>query len=151
MKKKNKERQKTTSCGAITWRVREGRLEILLIKQFEHRETWGIPKGHINREESLEGCALREVLEETGVFVSLGDRLSDCHAHMKKEDKRVVTFLATPVDQNAEPSHTGPESEVADVKWVSVDALPLLVIYQQDLIYEAIRVLRSRLNGSESR
>ncbi len=146
MKKKNKERQKTTSCGAITWRVRDGKLQVLLIKQFEHRETWGIPKGHIHNNESLEGCAFREVLEETGIRIDLGTRLPDCHAHMKKEDKRVVTFLATPTHSSAEPCHTGPESEVADVKWTNVDELPPLVIYQQELVHSTVKMLQERLN-----
>jgi len=147
MKKKNKERQHTTSCGAITWRVREGALELLLIKQFEHKETWGIPKGHINSDETFEGCAIREVFEETGVQVVLSSEMLDCHAHMKKEVKRVIAFLAVPKDQNAVLSSTGPESEVADVKWIQADRLPPIVAYQQSMIANAIEMLVTRLHG----
>ncbi len=147
MKKKNKERQQTTSCGAITWRIHEGALELLLIKQFEHKETWGIPKGHINKEETLQECALREVFEETGIRVELAERLPDCHAHMKKECKRVVAFLATSQDPSAQPSSVGPESEVADVKWIAVDRLPPIVAYQQSLVAAAVEILKARLNG----
>lgn len=146
MSKKNKERQKTTSCGAVAWRVNDGRLELLLIKQFAHKDSWGIPKGHSNPGESLEDCALREVREETGVGVRLGSRLPDCHTYFKHEDKTVVSYLARPLDDQAEPKSDDPDSEVADARWISIDQLPRLHNYQQPLITEAIRRLQEMLN-----
>ena len=145
MSKKNKERRKTTSCGAVVWRVREGKLELLLIKQFEHRDSWGIPKGHVDAGESLETCALREVREETGVAVRLVERLPDCSCFVKHEDKTVVSWLAVPVDANAEPAHDDPDSEVADARWIPVDQLPRIHVYQQPLIAVAIGRLQLSL------
>lgn len=145
MSKKNKERQKTTSCGAVVWRVKEGQLELLLIKQFEHRDSWGIPKGHVDSGESLETCALREVREETGVQVKLGERLPDCSCSMKHEDKTVVSWLAQPVNPGAEPDHDDPDSEVADARWIPVDKLPKIHVYQQSLIAVAVGRLQLSL------
>jgi 8-oxo-dGTP pyrophosphatase MutT (NUDIX family) len=124
------------SCGAITWRLNRGLVEILLIKQFRDKELWGIPKGHINKEESIAACAIREVFEETGVLIELGVRLSDCLIRQKTKQKKVVSFLATPLSHD-EPRHDGYDSEVADAKWFDVKNLPNLVSYQRVLIKEA--------------
>lgn len=150
MSKKNKERRKkTTSCGAVVWRINEGKLELLLIKQFAHKDSWGIPKGHVHEGESLEECALREVREETGVNVKLGTRLPDCTANLKNENKTVVSFLAVPVGSH-EPLHDDPDSEVADARWIPVDALPKLVVYQQSLLATAIEALTTPAARGES-
>lgn len=130
------------SCGALAWRVEEGKINILLIKQFSHKDSWGIPKGHIDDGESIEACAKREVREETGVNVSLGARLPDVRFKNKKEDKTVVTFLAR-VEGSHEPKHDDPDNEVADAAWHDVDNLPRLVVYQRPMIEGAISKVRS--------
>jgi len=143
MAKDKKKLRKTTSCGAVVWRLREGQLELLLIKQFAHKDSWGIPKGHIDEGESLEECAVREVREETGVKVKLGSRLPDVMTHFKKEEKTVVSYLAQAVGDD-EPCHDDPDSEVADARWVPASALPKIHIYQQPLIAEALARLNWR-------
>lgn len=117
-------------------------LEVLLIKQFEHKDSWGIPKGHIDEGETLEQCAIREVREETGVAIILRHRLPDCQVSLKNEDKTVVSWLAQPADPKAEPCSDDPDSEVADARWIPVTALPKIHVYQQTLVAEAITRLQ---------
>ncbi len=148
MSKKNKERRQTMSCGAVVWRVNEGEMQLLLIKQFSHKDSWGIPKGHMDAGETLEECALREVREETGVTVQLGERLPDCNTYFKNVDKTVVSYLATPVGSH-KPVHDDPDSEVADAQWIPVDQLPKIHNYQQPLIAKAIELLRVHLRPND--
>ncbi len=138
---KDKKRRKSTSCGGVIWRQREGSLELLLIKQFANKDRWGIPKGHQHRGETLTECALREIREETGVEVTLGERLVDVGTVYRDEDKTVVSYLSQPVNPHAEPSATGPDSEVADARWFPVSALPEIHIYQRPLITAAVERL----------
>lgn len=140
MSNKDKQPVKVTSCGAITWRLCEGRPQILLIKQFEHNDAWSIPKGHINEGESIEDCAMREVKEETGVDIVLEMRLSDTVVNIKGGTKTVVAFLARPEGTpviNLENTHC----EVADARWFDVDALPELQFYQRELILNTAKRL----------
>jgi ADP-ribose pyrophosphatase YjhB (NUDIX family) len=128
------------SCGAVVWRVTETGLELLLIKQFSHKDSWGIPKGHVYNDETLEQCATREVREETGVQVCLDVRLSNIMTHFRNEDKTVASWLAQPVGDH-EPNHNDPDSEVADAKWFNILSLPRIHVYQRFLLVEAVSLL----------
>lgn len=134
-------RRDTTSCGALAWRLRDGQAEVLLIKQFAHKDRWGVPKGHVNEGESFKDCAIREVSEETGVNVVLYDRLMNVNTNNRDERKTVITFLAC-VEGPDEPHQNDPDNEVADARWFSIDALPDLVIYQRPLVAEGIEVIK---------
>lgn len=144
MNKNNKEHRETTSCGAVVWRVNKGKIELLLIKQFAHKDSWGIPKGHIDTGESLEECAIREVREETGVTVKLEQRLPDCQTYFKNETKTVMSWLATAIG-DSEPKHDDPDNEVADARWIPVDELPKIHMYQQSLIAVVVGMLREQV------
>ena len=59
------------AAGTVPWRVRDGRLEVLLV----HRprfDDWGWPKGKLDPGEASAVAAVRETLEETGLLVRLG-------------------------------------------------------------------------------
>lgn len=150
MGKKNKGRKKTFSCGAVTYRTGpSGKFQILLIKQFEHKENWGIPKGHMDEGESFEDCAVREVREETGVNVFLMEKLPDCIAEMKTEKKTVVSWLAVP-NGDSEPKHDDPDNEVADARWFDIDDLPVITKYQRsllDVVVEKLTELQKTTEG----
>lgn len=51
------------SCGVLVFR-REPNLEFLLLT---HADRFDLPKGHVDPGETDEQCALRELLEETGI------------------------------------------------------------------------------------
>jgi bis(5'-nucleosidyl)-tetraphosphatase len=51
------------SCGVIVFR-REPVREFLLMK---HATRWDLPKGHVDPGETDTQCALRELVEETGI------------------------------------------------------------------------------------
>lgn len=143
-KKNNKDRKKTISCGCLVYRHPTNEwsdTEILLVKQFEHKDNWGIPKGHIDKGETYEQCAVRETREETGIEVVLGGRLPDAYAIYKKEDKTVVTYLAEQLCCNF-PSSGHPDSEVAAACWFKIEQLPQIHSYQQDMIRNGLSVIK---------
>lgn len=136
------ELKKTWSCGAVVWRTTEvGTKEILLIKQFEHKDAWGIPKGHMDEGESYEQCAVREVREETGIRIELGTKLVEVETIWKNEQKTVVSYLARQLGDDA-LSTDDPDCEVADVRWFPIDKLPWIHQYQRPLITYAIEQLK---------
>jgi len=57
--------KRETSAGGVVVR-REGGRPLFLLIQDSYR-NWGLPKGHLEKNEPPEQAALREVAEETGV------------------------------------------------------------------------------------
>lgn len=83
------------SCGAVIYRRKSGNLEFLLVKN-RRGGNWGFPKGHVERGEGEFDTAHREVLEETGLDISITEgfrALSEYHPR-GRIFKQVVFFLA---------------------------------------------------------
>ena len=57
------------SCGAVVFRFINGERRFLLIKN-KRSCHWGFPKGHVEKDETDEETAKREVLEETGLMLT---------------------------------------------------------------------------------
>jgi 8-oxo-dGTP pyrophosphatase MutT (NUDIX family) len=57
--------KKETSAGGVVYRNTESGPVFLLIR--DSYRNWGFPKGHIEKDETSEDAALREVREETGL------------------------------------------------------------------------------------
>ncbi|MBI4544880.1 MAG: NUDIX hydrolase [Gemmatimonadetes bacterium] len=54
-----------TSAGGVVYRRAERAFEFLLIR--DPYQNWGLPKGHVEQDETPVQAALREVAEETGL------------------------------------------------------------------------------------
>jgi 8-oxo-dGTP diphosphatase len=106
--------------------VRDG--QVLVVHRPRY-DDWSLPKGKLERGESWEEAALREVLEETGVGGRLlreldGDRYLD----RKGRPKRVRWWLMQPVAIDVHE----PDDEVDEVRWVPLEAAEALLSYAHD-------------------
>lgn len=83
------------SCGAVVFTRTPDGIRYLIIRNLTG--IYGFPKGHVEPGETEEQTALREVLEEVGLAVTLipGFRTEDEHPIPQKENtaKRIVYFL----------------------------------------------------------
>ncbi|MDE5995072.1 MAG: NUDIX domain-containing protein, partial [Oscillospiraceae bacterium] len=88
-----------TSCGAVVYRIINGEVRFLLIKN-KRSLNWGFPKGHMERGEDEHMTAYREVLEETGIRINfLPDfRFKSEYSIQNRIEKKVIIFLATTQD-----------------------------------------------------
>ena len=116
------------SCGAVVFTREGGEIKYLVIKSLTG--IYGFPKGHVEQGETEEETALREVLEETGILVSLlsGFRVDEEYPLPQKEDtiKRVVYFLGEYCDQEIRYQ----ASELSDA--VLVDYETAMSLFQFD-------------------
>ena len=131
------------SCGALVFRRMDGRLDFLILK---HRlgGHWSFPKGHVESGETESQTALREVLEETGLSVSLmpGFRKQVSYSPREGIHKDVVYFLGYARDSRT----TMQEEEISEIRWVSAARCHEYLTYLNDrrLLADARNFLRKK-------
>ncbi len=128
------------AAGAVVWRVRKERLEVLLIHRPRY-DDWSWPKGKLEKNETAPDCAVREVAEETGEEVILGARLPGLAYRMSNGTEKVVDYWAAQVAAPHTPSLRARESharcspgEVDDAVWMDVEAADLRLTRVQDRV-----------------
>ena len=93
------------SCGAVVYTKANGIIKYVLIQQLQG--FWGFPKGHVEKGETEEQTALREIYEEVHLKVNIlnGFRSTDEYALPDKENviKQVVYFCAEYSSQDIIP------------------------------------------------
>ena len=102
-------------------------------------DDWSLPKGKLDRGESFEDAAVREVLEETGLRCRLRDELEPVtYVDNKDRPKIVRSWLMEPLSRTFEPN-----DEVDEVRWLEPAEAAEQLSYERDraLVDEAAREL----------
>jgi diadenosine hexaphosphate hydrolase (ATP-forming) len=117
--------------------------ETLLLHQ-KDEDRWCFPKGHVEAGESLEGAAIREIREETGISdVRLGPEVDEVSYRFYRPGERrnvhktVVYFVAFTEERSVHPEPTFDRAE-----WVDLATARERVMYPADR--DVIDALRGR-------
>jgi 8-oxo-dGTP diphosphatase len=105
--------------------VRDGRVAVVHRPKYD---DWSLPKGKLDRGESFEQAALREVKEETGFRCELGPELPATRYRDDKGRAKVVRYWSmTPVEGNFSPTE-----EVDELRWLEPREAEELLSYERD-------------------
>lgn len=107
---------------------------------------WSLPGGAQQLGESLADAARREVLEETGLTVDLGDVIATVDSIERDPDGR-VRYHYTLIDFTAEAhgAELVPGDDAADARWFDLDQIAGLGLWSETLrIIELARAGRCR-------
>ncbi|RJO61932.1 NUDIX domain-containing protein [candidate division WS5 bacterium] len=89
-------------AGAVLLREKSGKIEILLEYRDREYKDWTFPKGDIEKDETPEETAVRELREETGYRIEIIEKLPDiCYEFRLNGGKNEVClkmFLAKAID-----------------------------------------------------
>jgi 8-oxo-dGTP pyrophosphatase MutT (NUDIX family) len=103
------------AAGGVLRREHGGKVQVLLIYRPRY-DDWSLPKGKLEAGESPEQAALREVREETGYEVTLGDALSPIRYLVNGRPKVVHFWRMHPQGRSQGIQDHG---EVAEAVWLS--------------------------------
>ena len=104
---------------------RDGRIVVVHRPRYD---DWSLPKGKLDRGETFEQAALREVEEETGLACVLGEELEPVRYHDNKGRSKLVRYWRMVVLKG----DFAPNDEVDELRWVTLDRARRLLSYQHD-------------------
>jgi 8-oxo-dGTP pyrophosphatase MutT (NUDIX family) len=112
------------SAGGLVYRRARGRVEVVLAARRSPDRghlVWSVPKGHVEKGESMADTAVREVREETGLDAAIEEPLGDITYWYARRDgettlrihKRVRFFLMRLIGGQ----FADRDDEMDDVRW----------------------------------
>lgn len=110
------------------------------------RGSWDLPKGKIDKGETKEAAAIREVQEETGLqVVELGDFLLETnHTYKSRKGKRIIKrtywYKMTTKELDLKPET---EEDIELCEWMTVDAF-----LEKKPLYNTIREVMKVYKGN---
>jgi 8-oxo-dGTP diphosphatase len=124
------------SAGGVVFRERERGHEVILVST-KGGKAWALPKGLVEKGESLEDTARREVKEETGVEAeSLGriDKIDywffwEDDEGKKRRHHKVVYFFLMRYKGGSTEEH---DYEVEEVRWFPIEEAIKLASYRSE-------------------
>jgi 8-oxo-dGTP pyrophosphatase MutT (NUDIX family) len=115
------------ASGGVVRRHDDDGLKVALVHRPRY-DDWSFPKGKLDKGESWEDAALREVEEEIGMRCRLGAELPPtAYKDPKGRDKVVRYWLMEPLAGEFVPS-----DEVDEMRWVTPEEADRLLSYEHD-------------------
>jgi len=119
--------------------------KILLIHRFKDgRDFWVIPGGSVEKGESLEEAGKREIGEETGLEVSIGEKLWDYENDYYGDGIRKEYYFMASKVSDGELKFTGeelnwaPKEDKYQPEWVELDKIKDINLVPEAIKYKII-------------
>lgn len=129
------------AAGVLCWRENDSEVEVLLVHR-EYYNDWSFPKGKQDPGELLPQTAVREVLEEVGLKVKLGRKLSIIRYQIGDEEKEVHYWASKLKGKASRLRAFEANAEIAKAEWITTKKALALLSYDHDrqLLLQALEL-----------
>jgi 8-oxo-dGTP diphosphatase len=126
------------AAGGVVWRRRHRADEVLLVHRPRY-DDWSLPKGKLDPGETPIDAARREVREETGFDVELGDELAATRYRDSKGRRKTVRYWEMQVVGGEFVAN----HETDEIRWMTVDDARATLTYAHDVaVVDELRARR---------
>jgi 8-oxo-dGTP diphosphatase len=122
--------------------VRDGEVAVIVpVKRAsDGRPVLGLPKGHLDGDETPEQAARREVAEETGLTVELVDELGDVTYRYERSKRRVAKTVRFYLFSYVSGSVEDHDHEIEEARWIPLEQAARELTYagEREMVQRAL-------------
>lgn len=109
--------------------------KILIIQCYN--KHWGLPKGHVEEDETIQECAIRETFEETGIRIDESQLLNKYTIY----NGHGVYYTVDGTDMNYDLTNMDNHHEITGISWICMDCLKHMMKTQYITVNSHLRLL----------
>jgi 8-oxo-dGTP pyrophosphatase MutT (NUDIX family) len=134
------------SAGGVVYRREGDEIEIVLASRRTRRGqlAWGLAKGGIEEDESMEDAAIREVREETGLLAEIEASLGETRYMYVWEDVRIRKTVHFFLMRHTGGDVDDRDDEMEEIRWFPLERALKRAAYrgERDMLARAAEMLR---------
>ena len=136
--------KKEFSSGAIVYSFLDDNIKFLIVKHVLGH--FSFPKGHIENGENEQSTSIREVLEETGILISIDTNFKRINTYCPYENvtKNVIYFIAKPISGIIKIQ----EAEISEAFWADYVSARNILTYESNkkILDDAYKYIINKFN-----
>jgi 8-oxo-dGTP pyrophosphatase MutT (NUDIX family) len=104
------------------------------------RRVLGLPKGHLDRDETPEEAARREVAEETGVTAELVEELGDVTYRYERRDRHIAKTVRFFLFNYISGDVADHDHEIEEARWIPLSQAARELTYagEREMVHRAL-------------